>query len=170
MPKRHKPEGLQVRVKTSSDAPKLAEVIIHHLQKECHENGRQWVRFSIDDMPKSVNHMFFHRNNMRILQPHVKEFRSLVADTMNHQKINWAPVGVTAVVIIFQSPMWITLERRVREMDVDNRVKPLLDAIQHATGQVDERHWHFHAFKAPSKRTRSTVYLFDLGDVVDYYF
>ena len=71
--------------------------------------------------------------------------------------------------IFLESPHWITQKYTVREMDGDNRIKPTLDAIKNATGVPDETNWEYHVWKIASKQVRTTVFLFDLGDLVDFY-
>ena len=78
--------------------------------------------------------------------------------------------GVTAAVILLESQFWLTQKREIREKDADNLVKPILDAVQNATEVPDELHWQLHVFKLPSKWNRTTVYLFDLGDLVEFYY
>jgi hypothetical protein len=104
------------------------------------------------------------------LKEEVHEYRARVARAIDEIKRKaWRPVGVTAAVVLFESPTWLTQEMRVRKEDCDNKIKPALDAAALATGIPDELHWQVHAFKVASKRIRTIVYLFDLGNVVDYY-
>ncbi len=73
------------------------------------------------------------------------------------------------VLIFLQSPFWLTKKDTMRDMDGDNRVKALLDAVQEATGVRDYTNWEFHCYKAASSTIRTTAYFFDLGDVVQWF-
>jgi Holliday junction resolvase RusA-like endonuclease len=104
------------------------------------------------------------------LKPEVHEYRARVSRVIDEARRKaWRPLGVTAAIVLFESPTWLTQEKRVRKEDCDNKIKPALDAAALATGVPDELHWQVHAFKIPSKKTRTIVYLFDLGNVIDYY-
>ncbi len=71
--------------------------------------------------------------------------------------------------VFLQSPHWITQKHTMRDMDGDNRLKPLFDAIECCTGQRDNANWQHHCYKLASNIERTTVYLFDLGDLIEYY-
>lgn len=152
----------------TTEMPDFAQAIIGHMIKQCKDAGRQWCSFSVEKLPGSVNHMKPYRSHK--LAAWVEVFRQDVKNAIVKASIKWQPSGVTAAVILMYSPMWVTKESRVRRFDADNRIKPVFDAIERATGQPDENHWNFHVFKVPSKRERLMVYLFDLGDVIEYYF
>ncbi len=94
----------------------------------------------------------------------------VLTESMGEKRWQWKPTGVTAALILFETPLWLTAKRLVREMDVDNKVKPALDAVQQATDIPDELYWQLHVFKVLSKRPRTYFFLFDLGDVVEYYY
>lgn len=163
------PSQTKVRAFTKSgDAPELALSIIGYLIKRCKQEGRQYCSFSVEKLPGSVNHMKPYKSHRLAEWVHV--FRKDVKDSMFRSGIVWYPKGVTSAVVLMASPLWITKESKVRKFDADNRIKPIFDAIEHATGQPDENHWNFHVFKVPSKHEKLTVYLFDLGDVVEYYY
>lgn len=134
----------------------------------CEEKSLSSIRFSVPDLPKSVNHQYVKtRYNVR-LSKEVQKFRELMFYSMGSAR-NWKPEGVLAGVILFQSPLWITKKFTIREMDCDNRIKPILDSFEQASGIRDERFWNLHAFKVPSKSKKTSVYLFDLGSVIDYH-
>jgi Holliday junction resolvase RusA-like endonuclease len=100
------------------------------------------------------------------LHPDIRKFRQTV-DMSLRDRINFFPTGLIAAIIEFQSPDWITKARTVRKMDIDNKIKPVLDAIEHCTGIKDELYWHVHAIKVVSKERKTVVHLFDIGDVVE---
>jgi Holliday junction resolvase RusA-like endonuclease len=99
----------------------------------------------------------------------VDDFRLLVLEALGEDRFKWKPNGPLAVVICLESKLWVTQTRQVRQMDADNKVKVVLDSIENATGIPDELYWHLHVFKLSSKRNRTTVHVFDLGDIVEFY-
>lgn len=160
--------------------PELLQIILKHQIQRCTDHGLVWTKFQVHDLPKSVNHIYLKNKPYKDkltgakvvkyrLDPAVESFRLLVMEAMGEDRWKWKPTGVTSAVVILESPTWITAKREVREMDVDNKLKVPLDAIQNATEIPDELHWHLHVFKVASKWSRTTVYLFDEGDVVEYY-
>lgn len=129
---------------------------------------RSFLTFAINTLPPTVNHMYIHTRNGTRLTEDAKVFRDLVHLAIGHQKFTYKCGGTAAVLIFLESPHWITKKLTVREMDVDNRVKPTLDGVKNAIDIPDETNWELHVWKVASKQTRTTVYLFDLGDVVDF--
>lgn len=159
--------------------PEAAKVLINHYVTQANQNQRCTLSFAVQSLPKSLNHQYIKgrsfpnsegksRTTFR-LHPETLVFRQLTQYAIGSKKLDWKPVGVTAAIILFESPLWLTQKLTVREMDADNLVKPLFDAIQQHTEIPDELNWQVHFFKVQSKKTRTIVYLFDLGDVVEYF-
>lgn len=171
-------DGDKIRINCVGEFPKckpgIADSILEHYRRQCEERGLNWSHFSVFESPKSLNHAYQKRvvGGRRInyaLDKQVVYFRDQVKLAMMIGKQKWKPTGVTAIVIFFESPLWITKKRTVREMDVDNKIKAVADAVEKASGSRDHYHWNVHAFKILSKVTRTTVYLFDLGDIVEQF-
>lgn len=157
--------GLKIRASVSqNEMPTLAEAIIGHYIKECKDRGFKFTTFEVAKLPGSVNHMKPFKSHR--LAPWVGEFRQEVKNAM---PLDWKPTKLTTAVILFYSKLWLTAEAKVRKMDCDNRVKPIFDAIQLACDHPDENNWAFHVFKAPAKRDRLRVWLFEMGDVVEFF-
>lgn len=171
MGKKTRGSTVPVRIKTvlPTEPMGISQTIVSHYVSACRDAGRPWTVFSFDKIPKSVNHQYIHTRHNTRLNPQVFEFRRIVKDALAKSNIVWKPSGMSAAVILLMSPLWVTKTRFIRKMDADNRVKPIFDAIEQCTGSEDERHWNFHVFKILSKEERVIVYLFDLGDVVDYH-
>lgn len=159
--------------------PHEAQILVNAMSEECKKSGRCFVNFTMQGLPMSVNHMYdrigYKKSSgqngvITKRKPEVDKFRLELMQAMAEKRFDWKPTGCYAAVILFESAHWLTLERKVHQMDADNRVKVLLDAIEIATDVPDELCWQVHLFKVASKRTRTTVYLFDLGDVVEYYY
>ncbi len=175
--------------------PETAQLLIQHYAERAKSNGLVALKFRIDGLPISLNHMYEKGRGSAYCKPgtpggfvdksgrwrkqgefqtrlrkEVIDWRIVVMEAMGHDRWKWKPTGVTAALILFESPNWVTSRREVRQMDADNKTKPALDAVQHATEIPDELHWQLHVFKVQSKRARTTIFLYDLGDVVEYYY
>lgn len=170
--------------------PEEAQLLNLHHQKKCNDRGLIWMQFQVDGLPISLNHMYKEglayckpetpgafqdksgrwRVRNKQLKSEATDWRIVLMNAMGPLRWKWKPTGVTAALVLFETPYWITAKRTVREMDADNKTKPLLDAIQHATEVPDELHWQFYVFKVLSKRQRTSVFLYDLGDVVEYFY
>lgn len=189
-----------MRVKMSGQIgnvwPEAAQILIEHYQKKCANSGLVSLNFQVDGLPISLNHMYekgagsgyvkqgtpgaFQDNKGRWrkkgtgpshrLRQEVLDWRVVLMEAMGRERWKWKPTGVTAAILFFESPNWLNARRQVREMDADNKIKPALDAVQHATETPDELHWQIHTFKLLSKRSRTTIHLYDLGDLVEYYY
>lgn len=120
-------------------------------------------------LPPTVNGMYTHTRFATRLSEETLIFRDMASIAIGSQKFHFKTGGIVAGMIFIESPHWITLKHTLREMDLDNRIKPLFDAVKHALGLADETNWEFHVYKVQSKNTRTTVHLFDLGDIVDFY-
>ena len=170
--------------------PEEAQMLIDHYSQKCLRRGWIQISFSVDGLPMSLNHQYDEtlvfcskddpgafqdkrgrwRRRGKSLKPQALEWRRILLETLGAKRWSWKPTGITAAVLLFQSPRWLTARRMVRQEDADNKVKPAFDAIESATTIPDELHWQFHVFKVLSKRARTTIFLFDLGDIVEYHY
>lgn len=177
-PKLAKDPLKKVRIRTVGKLgeywPPAARVLLTYYEALRKDTNLPHTAFAVDALPMSLNHQYIKgktwsgKTNFR-LHPEQEVFRQLVGYAMGPKKLEWLPTGPFAAVILFEMPHWIKQDYTVKEHDADNLVKPLLDAVQRCTGVRDELAWNLHAFKITSKRTRTSVYLYDLGDVVDYF-
>jgi len=170
--------------------PEEAQILMQHYKRKCSERGLCTLGFRVQGLPKSLNHQYEEglsfckpdtpgafqdrggrwRVRSYRLRPEVLDWRTLVTEAMGEDRWKWKPTGVTAAMILFESPHWLTARRMVREEDADNKAKPALDAVEQATTVPDELHWQIHIFKVMAKRKRTSIFLFDLSDVVEYYY
>lgn len=176
--------------------PEVVELLSTHYDQKCAATGKQILKFTVDGLPPSLNHMYekgegagyvkagtpgaFQDKRGRWrkkgvgashrLKKEALDWRLVTMEAMGPLRWQWKPTGVTAAILMFESPYWLNGKRQVREMDADNKAKPALDAVQHATEIPDELHWQLHVFKVLSKRQRTTIFLYDLGDVIEYYY
>lgn len=149
------------------DFPSSAVVLLEW----CLARGKQnsWMTFCVPELPPTVNNLYANVGKKRVLSKDGRDFKKVVAVEIGAKKATWKPKGMVMALIFYQSPHWVTKRDTIRDMDGDNRVKALFDAIQDCTGIPDFTNWEFHCYKVASAHTRTTVYLFDLGDVVQWY-
>lgn len=140
-----------------------------YLAKANSAGGAGCFRFTIDRIPKSLNHQYIVRGRGRAydFDPEIKALRDELAYRLAPMRRQFVPKGVLAAIIEFQSPKWVTKENTVRDMDWDNKVKPLFDAFEKATGIRDSRFWAGHIFKRVGPKEQTTMCVYDLGDIVD---
>lgn len=146
--------------------PVTAQILINALLGM--GKSRSCLNFAVNVLPPTVNHMYIKRGRRMILTQETRDFRDLVTLAIGHQKNTFKCNGTAAVMIFLESPHWITQKLTIREMDADNRIKPTLDAVKLSIGVPDETNWELHVWKVASKQIRTTVYLFDLGDLIDF--
>ena len=167
--------------------PGTSGILIRHLREKCEKDGLSWISLVVDRIPLSLNHhqdvkirykwSTDPRTGQRIKKPfaahinkpEVEEFLMMVKSELNYSGQRWDPKGTTCALVIFQSPAWLTKAYMPRDMDADNKLKPACDAAQWATKVPDNLHWEYHVYKAVSKQERTLIYLFDLGEIVEYY-
>lgn len=154
----------KVRIRTTDAIPEVTlNLLVYYTQASVNH-----CIINIPAISPTVNHMYKHTRFGTRLTEEAKAFREIVSISMGPLRNTWKPMNPVSAVILFESPSWLTKKRTVRKLDCDNRVKPLFDAIEIASGMRDELCWQFHAFKIPSKKERTTVYLFELSDIVEY--
>lgn len=150
-----------------ADVPETARAIIDLAA------ARQWPKlsFAVPALPPTMNHMYTQVSyEKRVLSGETVTFRQMVNLAIGHRRHDWKPKGQVLALTFLLSPYWITKKRTMRDADGDNRIKPLQDAIQLATGIPDFTTWEIHAWKiTTTKRVQTAIYMFDLGDVVDVF-
>lgn len=183
-----------VRIKMAGELgkvfPEEVQLLLSHYENKCKSKGLMKIDFRVDGVPKSLNHQYDEglafckadtpgafqdkggrwRTRSRRLKPEVLDWRMVVMEAMGENRWKWKPTGVTGAILLFESPTWVTAKRTVREEDADNKTKPAFDAVEHATEIPDELHWQFHVFKILAKRRRTWIFLYDLGDVVEFFY
>lgn len=159
---------MQIRTKTINSSPEFFDLLKRNYKDYCDCNGRKYISLNIPDFPKSANHMYLHTSRGIILKKEIAEFRNLVFYSVRSQKIDFKPSGVISAVILLEHPLWITKKRTIRDMDADNRIKPLFDALQYSLNFSDEIIWNHHVFKLASNKKNIEINLFDLGDIVEF--
>ena len=139
------------------------------LQALTQEKKGAHLSFAVPMLPPTVNHAYIHTRFNARLSEEYKFFKTVVAQTVKITNPVFKISATASVMILLESPRWITKKHTIRTMDLDNRVKPMLDAIKDAIKSPDETNWELHVYKIASKREQTTVAIFDLGDVVNYH-
>lgn len=121
-------------------------------------------------MPPSVNAIYRKWHSKKTnktghaLEKSVLDFREMT-DAACWGK-SFIPRGTVACMIALEAPGWLTLEHKIRNRDVDNPVKVVLDALQRSLSMKDELIWEVYCTKIFSRREATHVWLFDLGEVI----
>lgn len=157
----------KIRVKQVEES-ELVKDILYLYVNYCTQKGKTWTQFEISEIPRSVNHQYIKTRYNIFLDPKIIQFRKTFHYEVLKQKVKWSHIGATSAVILLYSPKWITKQYTIRKMDCDNRVKPIFDALQLSLGFEDERFWNFSVFKVASKKEFMKIYLFELGDIIEY--
>lgn len=168
-----KPPRIEYKIRLNHVGPLLknlpitAQFIINGImglgKNRCH------LCFALNKLPPTVNNMYNHSRYGTRLTEEAKEFRVSVALAIGHQRLHYKCGGTAAVLIFLESPNWVTQKLTIREWDADNRIKPLLDAVKIWINVPDETNWELHVWKVASTQTRTTCYLFDLGDLINFH-
>lgn len=127
------------------------------------------MSFAVNGLPPTTNHDKGQAFGRKFLTKDTKLFRDKVAFTIGHQKFTFKTGGTVCALVFLESPNWVSGKLTLNRMDGDNRIKPLFDAIQNHILKPDEINWEHHVYKVASKNKRTTVYMIDLGDLVDFY-
>jgi Holliday junction resolvase RusA-like endonuclease len=175
--------NIPIRVKLIGEfgpnMPEIAKIILEYYNAQADRDNRSKLFLNVDGLPPSTNHMYdrigYRKKGggsgvITKRSAELETFRLIVQQALVFNRYSWKPTGPTAAVLFFETPHWVTKEHKVRKMDSDNRVKPMFDSIEYGAGTPDELYWQFMVFKILSKRTRTSIYLFDLGDVVEHYY
>jgi len=174
----------QVRIKIigplGEKFPEDFQFFLDYYEKKTKAAGRSSLHFVVDGLPKSLNHMYGRKTVTDKVTGHqtVRTWRKKEVDDFNlrtylalqSRRFGWKPTGPSAALILFESPRWLNGKLQIIQMDTDNRIKVVMDATEKVTDVPDELYWQVCAFKVASKRTRTWVYLFDLGDIVEYFY
>lgn len=117
-------------------------------------------------LPPTVNHHYYHRKNQKILTNEGRKFRAQVAGIVYSQYRGPVLTGRLSVHMELYAP-----DRR--RYDVDNRIKPMLDALEKSEklflndSQVDELYVLRGAPVGGSGYCRVVIRELEDGDVSD---
>jgi Holliday junction resolvase RusA-like endonuclease len=113
----------------------------------------------MNGLPPNVNTMFWHRGNGKVKKPEAVEFEKLLwIRFIQSRPKEWKP-NLIQVTIVLRSPRWLTKKGSITKIDADNRVKPLLDAIEKPLGIPDQVFVDTRVIKFPDSIESTEVYL-----------
>ena len=164
-----------VRVKYVTDRshPSVVSALVKYYDNIVEGLGTNKIHYSVYALARSLNHMYSRsvvKGKVHTWKKKsVDDFDLLTLEALGLERFKFKPTGPLAVIICLESKLWVTQTHQVRQMDADNRVKVVVDALEKAIETPDELCWHFHVFKVPSKMTRTTVWVYDLGEIVEFY-
>lgn len=161
------PKDLKIRTRAVEGLPATLRYLIEGYERDGIKRG--FLKFMVPEAPPTVNHMYQHTRRGTFLTKEVQNFRRHVHFALAASGQKFICTGTMAMIICLETPYWVTKKSTIREMDCDNRIKPVIDAVKLSLQIPDETVWELHVYKMPSKKIQTTVYLFDLGDIVDVY-
>lgn len=121
------------------------------------------TRVSVPALPLSANAMWRKMPFGMVLHPDAKTYRKMIEMAIGTAKDQVLPLVSDSfgVIIFLESAGWLTAKGKTGRKDVDNRIKPVLDAMVEAVGEdCDHNCWDVHAFKLTGKEDRTTIYLY----------
>ena len=132
---------------------------------------------SLPGLPPSANTAWKpNGRGGRIYSPEYRCYIDMARIAARHLK-SWNPKGPLAMVLVLQSPRFMTKPKSKRDvprpslsMDLDNRIKTVIDALhggRRSSGVLsvdDALYWNIHAFKVASETAENTmVRIYDLS-------
>lgn len=128
------------------------------------------MAFGVPGLPPTINHCYIKTRYSVRLTPEAKNFKELVRLSLVNKRHSFKPKGVIGVVIQLCSPNWVTKKLQIRKMDADNRIKTIVDAVKEAFEDLDDSAaFEICTFKVLTRSEETRVYLYDLGEVVEYF-
>ena len=81
----------------------------------------------------TINHLYYHRGNMKILKTEAREIRTKISNIVGQLKVSHAafsfPFNARLKVTIEIFEDWLTLSGEVAHKDISNREKFLTDSV-----------------------------------------
>lgn len=161
-----------------SDCVKLpfsAKLLIDAYTAQCDLSGRSRIHFKIPDLPPSLNHQYVRYKNKvtgragQCLTKKAQSFRDVADIILRTKRHLFKNNGLMASVILLEGDCWITKDLRPKEADSDNMVKPVHDSLQVPFKFKDQEIWETFCCKCASNKNNVWVWLFDIGNDVQYY-
>lgn len=150
------------------DSPERLSRVIDLYQRMCQELGTgRWWTFAAPGRPTSMNALWnITAGGNGYKAKATRSFEDALLLEARRTRVDVR--GTAAIIIAVESKHWLKQDNTVREMDVDNFMKSPIDAIKTTMGG-DHVLWEDMIFKVQSKRERTTVWLFEFGDIVEAY-
>lgn len=97
------------------------------------------IKIELPFKTPSINHLFFHRNNMKILTTEARRIRKqiqvlMMSQVQNYDRLKNVPLKVD--IDIYEN--WLTKKNLIKKKDVANREKFIVDSVFETLG-IDDK-------------------------------
>ena len=104
--------------------------------------------FVIPFKTPTINHLYYHRGNMKILSKEARELRAKIEELLDKEHIHEAVEVIKENdcklrVLIRIQENWLTKKGEVKRKDIANREKFLIDSVFNALG-IDDKMIYEH--------------------------
>lgn len=96
------------------------------------------LKLEIKKRTPSINHLFFHRGNMKILTNEARKIRKYILACIEEQNIISDGYNVPLKVLVEIHENWLTKKGIIKRIDVSNREKFLTDSVFKALNLDDK--------------------------------
>jgi len=106
------------------------------------------MMFVIPFKTPTINHLYYHRGNMKILSKEARELRAKIEELLDKEHIHEAVEVIKENdcklrVLIRIQENWLTKKGEVKRKDIANREKFLIDSVFNALG-IDDKMIYEH--------------------------
>jgi Holliday junction resolvase RusA-like endonuclease len=108
----------------------------------------------------TINHLYYHRGNMKILTREARELREKIKEIIGKQSINIEEdTELQVKVCIYEN--WYNQDGTIKQKDILNREKFLIDSVFKAL-EIDDKHIFKSTFlKINSDDNKAIIYIED---------
>lgn len=158
-----------IRRRSVANPERLRRVLELYIDM-CEKDGTGfWVTFQADGTPTSMNYLWnITADGRGYKSKKTRGFEEALLASAR-QVFKRKVRGTCAIILAVESALWIKQDNTVRQMDIDNKLKSPIDAFKTEFASGDHQAWETLIFKVQSKRERTTVWVFEMGDIVDCY-
>lgn len=113
--------------------------------------------------PPSVNHTYMAgRRGMRFKSREAVSFEKAVAVHLWGKKLVVGPIARLRVEIKLVSPNWVTKKKTISKIDLDNRLKAVLDAVFKKLGVDDRQVFEIEARKVEGSEKWCGIKIYEI--------
>jgi len=116
------------------------------------------IKIIIPFKTPTINHLYWHRGNMKILTTKAREFRKKIEKIINDSSMPLVPKrGVRLKVLVEVHENWLTKVGTIRKKDLMNREKFLIDSVFGALNTDDKFIYELTMKKIQSEKEFTVV-------------
>ena len=118
------------------------------------------IQIKIPEKTPTVNHLFWHRGNMKIMTKEARELRERIKEFCQ-TAIKDFPIEdleghkLSVSVDIYEN--WLTKKNDIKKKDLMNREKFLIDSVFQGLGIDDKMIFQYHTKKIQSKEEKAII-------------